>query len=122
MNHQAKKIHIFTLFIGLCMITSCTSIGSSTAVQSDLDVTVNGAISGKPRNNLKVTLFDTEKDADDNTNGIMTEYTDGSGTAVFLNVDIGRTYWIRAQAIFSKSIRKSGSMKAGKNYFSMKIL
>jgi hypothetical protein len=117
-----KNFMIFSLLFGLCILFSCTSIGSSTAVQTDLTATVLGAISGNPRNNLKVTLYDTEKDADDNTNGIATEYTNGNGSAVFYNVVIGRTYWVRAQALLSKSIRKTGSMKAGKNYFSMKIL
>ena len=104
------------------LLFSCNYSGGNVSPSNVLEITVTGTFSGNPRNNLRVSLYNTEYDADNNLNSLAEAYTDASGTATFYLVSGGRRYWVRAQALLSKSVRETNRIKSGNNYFHMTIL
>ncbi len=93
-----KKL-ILLLIIGsfLTLFTSCESEDVSPSGPS-LTVYVEGAISGIARNNVKVTLYTSQFDADNEVSQVTYDYSNSSGNTYFSGLRY-TTYWARANTI-----------------------
>lgn len=88
-----------------------------------LDVYVRGTLSFKPREGITVSLHNTEADADAGRNAITpSQNTDENGIARFRNLTPGQSYWVRAKAVVSKSVKETGTLGKGLTDFNISIL
>ncbi|MDN5200796.1 hypothetical protein QQ008_05475 [Fulvivirgaceae bacterium BMA10] len=90
---------------------------------ADLEVHVYGLFSGRPREGIRVSLYRTEEDAENNIDPIRVwEYTDYDGNVIFYDLPTNRRYWIKARAQFASNIRKTRRLRSGHNFRSISIL
>ncbi len=89
----------------------------------ELEVSVTGTLSGKPRENIKVSVYLTEQEARDRINEItQTQISDSRGIVYFYSLTVGKRYWISADAVLSSKVKETESLKGGLNRFSITIL
>jgi hypothetical protein len=103
MTFLRQFFYYFTLFL----ITSCTHGDDLIPTGPFLTVLVEGALSGKSRDDVKVTLYTSEMDAEDEVNAVGYSYSDQEGHVYFDRLDY-ITYWARANTILglNKTIRE----------------
>jgi hypothetical protein len=114
-----KIIPLFTLFLGLSLLSSCELDGSPTC---SLSINVKGSLSNKPRNNLRVSLYHNLEDARDGKNDIDCDHTDSNGDVIFKQLNSNKIYYIRVQALLNNSIFKCDDLGAGRNQLNLSIL
>ncbi len=115
------------MLVLLIVFSACTIIvddePAPVPISSDLQVHVHGAISGVPREGIKVSLHWTEEEAINNINPVAGyAWTDYDGNVIFLNLPEGEYFWIRAKALLAKTIRSSDYLAPGYNFESVPIL
>ena len=90
---------------------------------ADLEVYVSGTLSGNPRSGLKVAVYDTEEDAQNEVNAVtFSEITDSGGFAFFQGLEPGFRYWVRVDTTLIHNINRSQQLSEGFNEMSMTIL
>ena len=83
---------------------------------------VSDASTGDPREDIIVGIYNTEKDAQNMENLVIsTKNTDASGTAKFSGLDEYNDYWVRAQGVSAHSIKEASNLDVGGNYLEMEI-
>lgn len=108
-------------FALLFSVTSCEE--EPDLFISDLEVYVSGTLSGNPRGNLKVALYETEEDAKNEVNAIASpQITNSSGFAFFQGLEINFRYWVRVDTVLIYNINRSQPLRGGFNEMSMTIL
>lgn len=124
MKATTKNIFRYSIstLAGLMMILFVAC--EETEIQpADLRVYVNGTLSGKPRENIKVNLYDTKADAENELNPVTVyQYTDVNGFTIFYGLVSHRRYWVRADALLSRRIKETQKLGPGLNQFSLSIL
>lgn len=90
---------------------------------SDLEVSVNGFLSGNPREGVLVQLFYSREDAQDLVYPASPLLeTNEWGEVYIYDLDPGIQYFVRVDALLTTVIRKSGRLREGPNKCSVKIL
>jgi len=90
---------------------------------ANLTITVVGTLSGKPRENITVQLFNTKESAEDRVNSVTGRYTtDANGQVTITGLSSGRAYYARADAKLATSYKMTQTLRDGDNTFSMSIL
>ncbi len=81
-----------------------------------LEVYVHGSL-GNPKNDALVSIHLTQTDAENNENEVVdSRYTDINGIVNFVNIEPGRSYWIRAKPLtFPRAIEQSEILVVGVN-------
>lgn len=125
MKSLVKKLPlIFLLALGLglssCYTEEFIYVDPASA---ELEVQVFGAISGVPREGIRVSLHLTEEDARHNVNPV-TDYawTDYDGFVYFYGLPPGEVYFIRAKALLAKSVRSTPPLGVGYQFQTVPIL
>jgi len=100
-----KSILLLLLSSIIMLLPSCES--AEVEPGPYLSVSVEGVLSGKKRNNVRVTLYTSKNDAQYEMNPVDYDYSDSDGNATFSNLEY-RTYWARANTILgtNKTIRE----------------
>lgn len=95
------------LLIALVLLTLSCELEDDPTPQAELKIYVSGVLSGNPRNNVKVTLYGSAEDAENETNKIEKRRTDRDGFVVFTDLELNNTYWARANTFLgqNKTIR-----------------
>lgn len=110
------------VFILLFLSVSCEEIETGYA-DASLEVYVYGTLSGNPRDNIKVNLYYTESDAELEVNPVTVfQRTDNNGFTTFDGLNSNSRYWVRADALLSKKIKETQTLRAGFNKFDISIL
>ena len=119
-----RFITISFMFVIFFSMTSCESDSEDEIFQfSDLEVYVSGTLSGNPRSGMKVTVYDTEEDAQNEVNAVtFSEITDSGGFAFFQGLEPGFRYWVRVDTTLIHNINRSQQLSEGFNEMSMTIL
>ena len=113
------------LVVLLITISSCEIEGSfiNNSQYTDLDVFVSGTLSGKPRSDLRVVLYETKEDAKEEVNAITSVlYTDNNGFVFFEDLEPGFRYWVRVDTTLIHNVKRSRVLKKGFNEMSITIL
>ena len=99
-------ILLLSLGLFLSILTSCEESEQVNPTGPYLKVYVKGALSNKPRNNVKVTLYISELDAENESSPVVSDYSNEDGNTYFNRLEY-RTYWARANTILgsNKTIR-----------------
>lgn len=108
------------IFLGiLLMVTvSCEEV----IKYSDLEVNVSALLSGNPREDVKVTLYYSNDDANNETNPVTSsQYTNSDGNAYFTDLEYNIRYYIRADVILTY-IKRTEMLKEGYNNFDIRVL
>ena len=109
---------IFAIFFSM---SSCED--EDDFFQADLKVYVSGTLSSNPRSGLRVTVYTTENDAENEVNEYTsTQITDDDGFVFFQNLEHNVRYWVRVNSVLIKNIKRSGTLRVGLNEMSMSIL
>ncbi len=109
----------------LFTISSCELEDSvyDTVQFAELEVYVSGTLSGNPRSGLKVAVYDTKEDAQNEVNAItFSQSTDSYGFAFFQGLEPGYRYWVRVDTILIHNIKRSKVLVIGFNKMRMTIL
>ena len=108
------------LLIGLFGVTSCHE---HYYYEADLMISVQGLLSGNPREGLPVQVFETEYDAEHLIYPITPlVYTDYYGEVLVLGLEPGRNYYVRVDALLSTKIKSTGSLREGSNQVTLRFL
>ncbi len=104
-------IIIIGFFTGACN-KELDSINPNLA---QLEVYVHGV--ANPKNDALVSIHLTQADAENNENAVVdSRYTDNNGIVNFVNIEPGRSYWIRAKPlIYPRVIELSEILVVGMN-------
>ena len=99
-------IILLSLGLFLSLLTSCETEDVE-PTGPYLTVYVKGALSNKPRNDVKVTLYTSELNAENETNPVVSNRSNSNGNTYFSALEY-RTYWARANTILgtNKTIRE----------------
>jgi hypothetical protein len=90
---------------------------------AELEVYVSGTLSGNPRSDLKVAVYNTEEDAINEVNAItFPQNTDSDGYAFFQGLEPGFRYWVRVDTTLLNNINHTEQLNEGFNEMSMTIL
>ena len=117
-----RLFNLALLIALLFSVNSCESDDSNIAF-SDLEVYVSGTLSGNPRSDLRVTVYDTEDDAINEVNAITSpQVTDSNGYAFFQDLEPGFRYWVRVDTTLIHNINRTNNLNEGFNEMSMTIL
>lgn len=116
-----------TLFV---LIIACTFFSCEGEVdfvdpyeKASLQVTVTGTLSFKPREGLKVCVYETEEDAEKRQNPITsTKETNNEGKVIWSNLIPNQRYFVRVDATLNSNINESPLLWPGENEMNMKIL
>lgn len=117
-----RNICFLICLYSVCILQNSCESDNNSGASCDLVITVTGKLSGDPRNNLEISIYTSKEDAEEKENSISYEYTDESGVANIYDLNAGTSYWIRAQDLFTKSIKQTDNLRFGTNYFHIKIL
>ncbi len=108
------------LLIGLIGGSSCREYYY---YEADLLISVQGLLSGNPREGLPVQVFETEYDAENLIYPITPlVYTDYYGEILVIGLDPGRNYYVRVDALLSTKIKSTGSLREGSNQVTVRFL
>ena len=117
-----KTILFLSLLPALFFFASCEMhqevLDSSMA---HVEVEVYGLLSGNPRDGIRVSLHNSERDAKHGRNEVASRWTDGDGFVYLSNIPPG-TYWIRAKALLVKNVKPAGYLGPGNHYLDIPIL
>jgi hypothetical protein len=119
---------LFKFSLLLVVIFTISSCGLEETVDdmskfAELEVYVSGTLSGNPRSGLKVAIYETEENAQNEVNAITyPQTTDSDGFAFFGNLEPGFRYWVRVDTTLIHNINHSQVLTAGFNEMSMTIL
>jgi hypothetical protein len=120
--NDRKPFEVVILSVLLLLASSCELIEEEEQF-SDLEVIVNGSLSGVPREGVSVNVYLTELDAKNEVNPItFSDDTDSNGIVLFPNLDPGSSYWIRANTLLLFSIKQTRQLKVGFNEFEITVL
>ncbi|MBX2841187.1 MAG: hypothetical protein KTR26_05420 [Flammeovirgaceae bacterium] len=89
---------------------------------ANLTVVVKGALSGNLRDNITVRIYTTEEDAEELNSSFRKAKTNSNGEAYLEKIPAGRILYVRADAMFAKTIRTLPTLQEGENTFEMVIL
>ncbi|WP_020530452.1 hypothetical protein [Flexithrix dorotheae] len=89
---------------------------------ANLTVIVKGALSGNLRDNITVRIYTNREDAEELNSSFRKAKTDSNGEAYLERIPAGRTLFVRADALFAKTIRELPILQKGENTFEMVIL
>jgi hypothetical protein len=119
-----RLFNLAILAIVLLITISCDEDSEDDIFQfADLEVYVSGTLSGNPRSDLKVAVYDTEEDAQNEVNAVtFSEITDSGGFAFFQGLEPGFRYWVRVDTTLIHNINRSDVLTTGFNEMSMTIL
>ena len=120
-----KIINFGFVIIMLIIVSSCEEDNSlvDSYQFADLEVYVSGTLSDNPRSGLKVAIYETQEDAQNETNAISyPQTTDSNGFAYFVTLEPGFRYWVRVDTILIHNINRSQVLTTGFNEMSMTIL
>lgn len=118
-----RSFTVAILGIVLLAVTSCEEDSEDIFQFADLEVYVSGTLSGNPRSGLRVAVYETEQDAQDEVNAITpTQLTDSGGFVLFQNLEPGFDYWVRVDTTLIHNINRSNVLTTGINEMSMTIL
>ena len=93
------------------------------APDADLEVRVQGYLSGKPREGIRIQLYRTRADAEDQFDPVTDPvWTDRHGNVEIYGLLTNRTYFVRADARLANTIRRSSTLNFGINYCVIRIL
>ena len=114
------KILSLTLIIALSgLLSSCVYY----SYESDLEVSVKGLFSGNPRSGIIVQLFYSRDDAERLYGAVTpTLETDAWGEVYIYGLEPGVNYYVRIDTFLNTKIRRSGTLRAGTNSCSIRIL
>jgi hypothetical protein len=124
-TYMLRKTRLIQYLIGLifcCVAFTACEPDPSIQVICKLEVTVRGTLSGKLRKNIQVSVYNSESDANNEINSVGNGYTDLYGVTEMDRFEPGKSYWVRADAVFSKSIKKTTDLLQGRNFFEMTLL
>lgn len=115
-----NHISIFSLILFL-FFSSCEN-ENITPNRPELKVYVEGLISGKTREGVKLTLYPSKNDAEYELNEISYDRSDSKGNSYFYNLN-NQVYWIRANTIIgiSKTIERI-EINQQYNHITLKVL
>ena len=125
MNTLLKKLPLLLIAIGAILLSSCDiePVSPVNPNASELEVQVYGAISGAPREGIRVSLHASEYDARNNINPLAGyAWTDIDGFVYFYGLPPNEQYHIRAKALLVKSIRTTNYLNRGYNFQAVPIL
>ena len=117
----SKIANFSVVFLMLLAFTSCEE--DDEYDYSDLSIHVSGTLSGKSRSGLKVALYNSKEDADnevDSINLILT--TDNEGWVTYSDLERGTRYWVRVDTTLIHNIKLSDTLKSGDNEMEIRIL
>ena len=118
LSHRLQFVTVL-LLISLVIVCSC----EDEEQLSDLEVRVTGTLSGVPREGVNVTVYSTEEDAEKEVSSVtLSDDTDSNGKVKFINLELGSSYWIRANTLLLFSIKQTGKLKTGVNEFEITVL
>ncbi len=102
-----KKATVLIIQIALILLTFSCDYETGPGPQAELKIYVSGFFSEKPRKNVKVRLYGSEEDAQNETNELTNSRSDVDGFVVFTNLEINESYWARANTFLgiNKTIR-----------------
>ena len=113
-----KVVFIIAL---LFSVSSCKN--EDNLLQADLEVQVSGTLSGNPRSGLRVTVYTSEEDAENEVNKYTsTKITNSDGFAFFYDLEPGFRYWVRVNTVLINNINRSRILRVGLNDMRMTIL
>ena len=125
-NNPLQYLTTILAFITILLCGSCEEEGVKkvcgggyTAI---LNVYVTGTLSGNPRDNISVGLYYSKSDAENEKKVIEFGVTDFQGNVEFECLNPGTRYWVRAEALLSKKIKETQTLKSGYNEFNISIL
>ena len=124
-KHLFFRLFNFTILGIVLLITiSCDEDSVDDNFQfADLEVYVSGILSGNPRSGLRVAVYETEQDAQDEVNALTSaQFTDNNGFAFFQDLEPGFRYWVRVDTTLIHNINRSEVLVTGFNDMSMTIL
>ena len=117
-----KRFYFAFVCALLFVVTSCESEYTD-ILFSDLEVFVSGTLSGNPRSDLKVAIYETEEDAINEVNALtFPQFTDSAGYAFFQDLEPGFRYWVRVDTTLIHNINETEQLDEGFNEISMTIL
>ncbi|MEM6523437.1 MAG: hypothetical protein AAGF85_02265 [Bacteroidota bacterium] len=91
--------------------------------EADLLVQVEGYLSGNVREGIRVQVYLTREDAEDQIGAITPPlWTDNFGEVEIFGLDTNRRYFVRADARAAKTIRRSKRLDVGINMCRIRIL
>lgn len=122
---SSKRFISALILVMMFTMSSCDLEDSinDNAQYTDLEVFVSGTLSGKPRSNLKVVLYETKEDAKEEVNAMTSVlYTDNDGFVVFQDLEHGFRYWVRVDTTLIHNVKGSQVLKKGFNEMRITIL
>ena len=105
--------------LSLSLLSSC----SEYRFYSDLEVSVQGFLTGNPRDGVLVQLFYTREDAQDliyPASPVLT--TNEFGEVYILDLEPGVQYFVRVDGLLQTVVRRSGRLRAGANKCTVRLL
>ncbi|MEM1408534.1 MAG: hypothetical protein AAGG59_17250 [Bacteroidota bacterium] len=109
------------LLLTLVAITACDN--EPRLPEADLLVQVEGYLSGNQREGIRVQVYLTREDAEDQIGAITPPlWTDTFGEVEIYGLDTNRRYFVRADARATKTIRRSKRLNFGINVCRIRIL
>ena len=124
MKYTNKHFYIIFICTALFTLTSCDEDSVNDISQyADLEIYVSGTLSGNPRSDLKVAVYETEEDARNEVNALTSsQFTNSGGFAFFGILEPGFRYWVRVDTTLINNINRSQVLNTGFNEMSMTIL
>lgn len=125
MKSLVKKLPLFLLVVAGLSLSSCYTeeFIYVDPASAELEIQVFGAISGVPREGIRVSLHESEYDAEHNINPIAGyAWTDYDGFVYFYGLPPGQEYYIRAKALLAKTIRSTPPLYVGYHFQTIPIL
>lgn len=113
------------MIIGVLVLSSCYTevVVPVDPNAAELEVQVYGAISGAPREGIRVSLHQSEYDARNNLNPVAGyAWTDIDGFVYFFGLPPNTQYHVRAKALLVRSIRTTNYLNRGYNFQAVPIL
>ncbi len=116
-----KALKLFLIASSCILFYSC-DLGPITP-EADLEVRVQGYLSGKAREGIRVQLYRTREDAQDRFDPVTGPlWTDRYGYVEIYGLLTNRRYFVRADARAATTIRRSPKMSFGPNHCVIRIL
>ena len=113
-----RKLYTILLILALAITTSC----HHEHFEADLVVHVKGFISGKPKVDRAVAVFETRADAEEEYYAVTPWfYTDSHGEVFIYGLDVGRKYYVRVEGLILTNIKSTNRLDEGTNFITVRL-